>query len=98
MYLSIPIITLLLTTALGASLKRQNGVPACINGDTSTINRPGKLSQFHALLTIADPAGGGCSEGCFMTEQDGDRVGLICKGRCVDIPIWGGGIRSDCYN
>ncbi|KAF2999897.1 hypothetical protein E8E13_008476 [Curvularia kusanoi] len=67
MKLSITVISIVLTSALGASIKRQNDVPNCINGDISTINMPG----------------GGCSEGCFMTEQEGDRVGQICAGNCV---------------
>jgi hypothetical protein len=42
MKLSITMISILFTGALGASIKRQNDVPDCVNGDTSTINMPGK--------------------------------------------------------
>jgi hypothetical protein len=50
MYFSIPILTLLITAALGASIKRQNDVPDCITGDTSEVNRPGK-----SIVTLAPP-------------------------------------------
>ncbi|OAK98029.1 hypothetical protein IQ06DRAFT_378928 [Phaeosphaeriaceae sp. SRC1lsM3a] len=82
MKLSIAFISVLITCALGASVKRQNDIPNCVKGDTSTINMPG----------------GGCSEGCYMKEQEGARVGQICKGKCVGIPIWTGPTRFDCYN
>ena len=42
MKLSITMISMLFTSALGASIKRQNDIPDCVNGDTSTINMPGK--------------------------------------------------------
>ena len=33
-----------------------------------------------------------------MTEQEGDRTGQICAGKCVRIPIWTGTVSFDCYN
>jgi hypothetical protein len=50
MYLSIPIITLLLNTTLGAFLKRQKDSSDCIISHKTDLNQPGKLSQFLALL------------------------------------------------
>lgn len=47
MKLSITMISILLTSALGASIKRQNDIPDCVKGDTSTIDMPGKFLSYH---------------------------------------------------
>lgn len=47
MKLSITMISILFTSALGASIKRQNDIPDCINGDSSIIDMPGKWLSSH---------------------------------------------------
>jgi hypothetical protein len=47
MKLSITMTSILFTSALGASIKRQNDIPDCINGDSSTIDMPGKWLSSH---------------------------------------------------
>ncbi|KAI4956186.1 hypothetical protein J4E91_000397 [Alternaria rosae] len=85
MKLSLALISTLLTSTLALSIKRQNDVPSCVNGDVADSN--------------GGPYEGGaeCEEDCYLTEQEGDRVDQICKGYCTGTPLVTGTVVYNCY-
>ncbi|KAK3201439.1 hypothetical protein GRF29_185g981583 [Pseudopithomyces chartarum] len=84
MKLSIGFISILLTSALALSVKRQNDIPGCEEGDASDVSGPFQT-------------GSECEDVCYMTEQAGDRVGQICKGYCSGTPLVTGDVVYNCF-
>ncbi|ORY16599.1 hypothetical protein BCR34DRAFT_611455 [Clohesyomyces aquaticus] len=85
MKLSVGVISILLTSVLALSVKRQNDVPGCVDGDVTDD----KGSPYEGQSD--------CTDDCYLTEKSGDRVGQICKGYCEGTPLWTGGVVYNCF-
>lgn len=103
--------SIMLTSALALSIKRQNDIPMCEKGDFAEQSGPyssGKCLirtnpalfrwQRDTRLTRLRIVVSQCLDKCYMTEQNGERVGQICKGHCTSVPIMGGLVSVGCFN
>lgn len=105
MKLSIGFISILLTSALALSVKRQNDIPGCEEGDASDVSGPFQTGKYcHQCVCIQriegltfHASGSECEDVCYMTEQAGDRVGQICKGYCSGTPLVTGDVVYNCF-
>lgn len=95
MKISFAFTSILATSTLALTIKRQNNVPSCEDGDATLYGVAGQYSSCkytieglpgHSFVVNADlrsSAAASCENDCYMAEKSGDRVELLCKGYCT---------------
>lgn len=94
MKISFTLTSILITSTLALTIKRQNNVPYCEDGDAFNFGVDGSYTSGkymiedlprHSFVANADlrsSAASSCENDCYMAEKSGDRDELLCKGHC----------------
>lgn len=95
MKISFALTSILVTSTPALTIKRQNNVPSCEDGDASLYGVTGQYSSceyttegfpgqsFVINADLRSSAASACENDCYMAEKSGDRVELLCKGYCT---------------